>query len=154
VFLPAVYGFFIARCCCSTAVRQRDAGRGMAFFLWIAVFNLFAVAVFWSFMADVFSNAEARKFYGYIGAAGTVGAFLGPVLTRTLVERIGIANLMLVSAVSSWCAWYAAAPAPVGGGARAGAQGHQRRDADGGRSAGRTEADRGSRCCAGWRRWW
>ncbi len=35
-----------------------------------------------------------------------------------------------------------AAPAPVGGGARAGTQGDQRRDADGGRSAGRTEADR------------
>ena len=33
-------------------------GRGMAFFLWITVFNLFAVAVFWSFMADIYSNAE------------------------------------------------------------------------------------------------
>jgi len=62
------------------------------------VFNLFAVAVFWSFMADVFSNTEAKAFYGYIGAAGTLGAFLGPVLTRVLVERIGIAHLMLVSA--------------------------------------------------------
>jgi len=56
------------------------------------------VAVFWSFMADVFSNAEAKAYYGYIGAAGTIGAFVGPILTRTLVERIGIANLMLVSA--------------------------------------------------------
>jgi AAA family ATP:ADP antiporter len=49
-------------------------------------------------MADVFSNAEARAYYGYIGAAGTIGAFIGPILTRTLVEQIGIANLMLVSA--------------------------------------------------------
>ena len=70
----------------------------MAFFLWITVFNLFAVAVFWSFMADVYDNAEARRYYGYIGAAGTIGAILGPMLTRALVERIGIANLMLVSA--------------------------------------------------------
>jgi AAA family ATP:ADP antiporter len=70
----------------------------MAFFLWITVFNLFAVAVFWSFMADLYDNAEARRYYGYIGAAGTLGAILGPMLTRALVERIGIANLMLVSA--------------------------------------------------------
>jgi AAA family ATP:ADP antiporter len=62
------------------------------------VFNLFAVAVFWSFMADVYSNLEARKYYGYIGAAGTIGAFVGPILTRTLVERVGIPNMMLVSA--------------------------------------------------------
>ncbi|MEL1263575.1 NTP/NDP exchange transporter [Pseudoxanthomonas putridarboris] len=99
VFLPVVYGFFIATLLLFYVLFNSGVpGRGMAFFLWITVFNLFAVAVFWSFMADVFSNAEARKFYGYIGAAGTMGAFLGPVLTRSLVERIGIANLMLVSA--------------------------------------------------------
>ncbi|MCC4602539.1 MFS transporter [Xanthomonas campestris pv. badrii] len=99
VFLPAVYGFFIATLLLFYVLFDSGVpGRGMAFFLWVTVFNLFAVAVFWSFMADVFSNAEARNYYGYIGAAGTLGAFLGPVLTRTLVERIGIAHLMLVSA--------------------------------------------------------
>ncbi len=99
VFLPTVYGFFIATLLLFyVAFDSGMPGRGMAFFLWITVFNLFAVAVFWSFMADVFSDAEARRSYGYIGAAGTVGAILGPILTRVLVERIGIANLMLVSA--------------------------------------------------------
>jgi len=99
VFLPAVYGFFIATLLVFYAMFDSGVpGRGMAFFLWITVFNLFAVAVFWSFMADVYDNAEARRYYGYIGAAGTLGAFLGPFLTRMLVERLGIANLMLVSA--------------------------------------------------------
>ena len=99
VFLPVVYGFFIATLLGFYVLFDSGVpGRGMAFFLWITVFNLFAVAVFWSFMADVFSNAEARAYYGYIGAAGTLGAFLGPILTRSLVERVGIANLMLVSA--------------------------------------------------------
>ncbi|KPN09174.1 NTP/NDP exchange transporter [Xanthomonas arboricola] len=99
VFLPAVYGFFIATLLLFYVLFDSGVpGRGLAFFLWVTVFNLFAVAVFWSFMADVFSNAEARSYYGYIGAAGTLGAFLGPILTRTLVERIGIAHLMLVSA--------------------------------------------------------
>ncbi|MDO7959512.1 NTP/NDP exchange transporter [Xanthomonas euvesicatoria] len=99
VFLPVVYGFFIATLLLFYVLFDTGVpGRGMAFFLWVTVFNLFAVAVFWSFMADVFSNAQARSYYGYIGAAGTLGAFLGPVLTRVLVERIGIAHLMLVSA--------------------------------------------------------
>jgi AAA family ATP:ADP antiporter len=100
VFLPVVYGFFIVTLLFFYAAFHLGMpGRGMAFFLWITVFNLFAVAVFWSFMADVFDNAEARRVYGYIGAAGTVGAICGPLLTATLVERVGIANLMLVSAV-------------------------------------------------------
>ena len=99
VFLPVVYGFFIATLLVFYAMFHGGVpGRGMAFFLWITVFNLFAVAVFWSFMADVYDDAEARRYYGYIGAAGTLGAIFGPMLTRTLVERIGIANLMLVSA--------------------------------------------------------
>ena len=99
VFLPAIYGFFILTLLLFYVVFDSGMpGRGMAFFLWITVFNLFAVAVFWSFMADVFDDVEARAYYGYIGAAGTLGALLGPLLMRTLVERIGIANLMLVSA--------------------------------------------------------
>lgn len=99
VFLPVVYLFFIA---CLLGFHwmfnQEWSGRGAAFFVWTAVFNLFAVSVFWSFMADVFDNAQAKLFYGYIGAGGTLGALVGPVLTRVLVQRIGVDSLLLISA--------------------------------------------------------
>lgn len=100
VFLPVIYGFFIATLLLFYFIFDSGlTGRGLAFILWITVFNLFAVAVFWSFMADVFSSSDARKYYGYIGAAGTMGAFLGPLLTKVLVQHLGIANMMLVSAL-------------------------------------------------------
>lgn len=110
VFLPVLLGFFIGCLIVFYALfDSRIEGRGLAFFVWVTVFNVFSVAVFWSFMADVFSNAEARRYYGYIGAAGTVGAFTGPILTRTLAVEIGLANLMLVSAaflsVCVVCIW-------------------------------------------------
>lgn len=99
VFLPVLFGFFILCLFGFYALFDSNvAGRGMAFFLWVTVFNVFSVAVFWSFMADVFSTADARKYYGYIGAAGTIGAFTGPLITRALAEKVGLANLMLVSA--------------------------------------------------------
>jgi len=99
VFLPVVYGFFIATLLVFYGMfRWQVPGRGMAFFLWLAVFNLFAVAVFWSFMADVFSSDQARACYGYIGAAGTIGALVGPVLVRVLVGQLGVGNMMLISA--------------------------------------------------------
>ena len=99
VFLPVVYGAFIACLLLfHVAFELELPGRGMAFFLWLTVFNLFAVTVFWSFMADVFADIEARRVYGYIGAGGTLGAMLGPTLTTLLVERVGIAQLLLVSA--------------------------------------------------------
>ncbi|WP_407352489.1 NTP/NDP exchange transporter [Luteimonas sp. R10] len=99
VFLPAVYLVFIACLGGFWWAFDTDAsGRGAVFFVYIAVFNLFAVTVFWSFMADVFDNDQAKQVYGYIGAGGTLGALSGPALTRMLVEPLGVANLLLVSA--------------------------------------------------------
>ncbi|MDQ3287691.1 MAG: MFS transporter [Pseudomonadota bacterium] len=99
VFLPAVYLLFVACLLGFYWMFDRGiAGRGAAFFIWVAVFNLFAVSVFWSFMADVFDTDNAKMVYGYIGAGGTIGALVGPGLTRFLVGPIGVANLLLVSA--------------------------------------------------------
>ena len=103
VFLPAVYLIFIACLALFYVAFLREwPGRGMVFFVWTAVFNLFAVTVFWSFMADVFDDAHAKRYYGYIGAGGTVGALLGPTITSELAGRLGVANLMLVS-IASLC---------------------------------------------------
>jgi AAA family ATP:ADP antiporter len=99
VFLPALYLLFIACLFGFWWIFDREvAVRGALFFVWVAVFNLFAVSVFWSYMADVFDNDHAKRVYGYIGAGGTIGALLGPFITQQLVGRIGIDNLLLVSA--------------------------------------------------------
>lgn len=100
VFLPFVYGFFVL-CLLGfyVAFDSGLSGRGALFFVWTAVFNLFAVAVFWSFMADIYSPGQARKLYGYIAAGGTLGGLLGPELTAQLVGPIGVANLLLISAL-------------------------------------------------------
>lgn len=99
VFLPAVYVFFIACLIAFWWIFNRDyAWKNAVFFIWVAVFNLFAVSVFWSYMADVFRNTDARRLYGYIGAGGTLGGLIGPGFTRLTVEQIGVANLLLVSA--------------------------------------------------------
>jgi AAA family ATP:ADP antiporter len=100
-FLPIVYGFFI--CCLllfhvQLQVETGASARSVAFFIWVAVFNLFAVSVFWSFMSDIFSTAQARRFYGAIGAGGTTGAMVGSLLTINLVDDLGVPNMLLVSA--------------------------------------------------------
>ncbi len=98
VFLPFVYGFFIV-CLFGFYLLfdQNIPGRGAVFFIWMAVFNLFAVSVFWSFMSDIYSNDEARLLYGFIGVGGTAGAICGPFITVFFVNAIGVANLLLVS---------------------------------------------------------
>ena len=102
VFLPLVYVFFIVCLFAFFFLLRADTGatwRGAVFYIWVAVFNLFAVSVFWSFMSDIFETAQAKRFYGMIAAGGTTGALCGPLLTQTLVHQLGVANLLLVTAI-------------------------------------------------------
>ncbi len=100
-FLPYVYLFFMANLLLFFALfRSNITGAyvARAFFIWASVFNLFIVSVFWSLMADIFNNEQAKRMFGMIAAGGTLGALTGPVLTATLVLKLGPTNLLLVSA--------------------------------------------------------
>ena len=98
-FLPFIYSLFIACLVGFYWVFDSEmSGRGALFFIWVAVFNLFAVSVFWSFMADIFTDTQAKQAYGYIAAGGTIGGFLGPIIAQSLVKIVGVAPLLLVSA--------------------------------------------------------
>ena len=73
-FLPYVYLFFVANLLVFFVLfREKiavDQAR-TAFFVWVSVFNLFVVSVFWSFMADLYDTAQARRLYGFIAAGGS-----------------------------------------------------------------------------------
>lgn len=100
--LPLVYYFFIINMLVFYGLFQFDVayiGVARAFFIWVSVFNLFVVSVFWSFMADLFSNAQARRLFGFIAAGGTAGALAGPLLTTALAVPLGPANLLWISAL-------------------------------------------------------
>ena len=71
---------------------------GIVFFVWVSVFNLFVVSLFWIFMTDIWSPEQSRRLFPVIAVAGTAGAVAGPTLTRSLVELLGVAPLLLVSA--------------------------------------------------------
>ncbi|KJS00559.1 MAG: MFS transporter [Desulfobulbaceae bacterium BRH_c16a] len=101
-FLPCVYYFFIGNLLLFYALFRSDLAHvyvARAFFIWVSVFNLFIVSVFWSFMADIFSNAQAKRLFGVIAAGGTAGALAGPALAVTLVLPLGPTNLLLFSAL-------------------------------------------------------
>ncbi len=100
--LPAVYLFFIVNLLVFYGLMRAGiapAATARAFFIWVSVFNLFVVSVFWSFMADIFSNAQARRLFGFIAAGGSAGAVTGPGLTTWLAPTLGPTNLLLISTI-------------------------------------------------------
>ncbi len=103
IVVPVVYAFFIACLLGFVPVFTTEGllsprALGTVFFVWVSVFNLFVVSVFWSFMSDIWNIEQSRRLFPIIALAGTAGAVTGPVITRSLVEVIGVAPLLVVSA--------------------------------------------------------
>ncbi|MGZ5240742.1 MAG: NTP/NDP exchange transporter [Caldimonas sp.] len=99
-FIPIVYQFFAANLAVFWVLLTfgiEPVLVARVFFVWVSVFNLFAVAVFWSFMADLFSSEQGKRLFGFIGAGGTAGGLLGPAITIVLAVPLGPANLVLVA---------------------------------------------------------
>ena len=101
-FIPLVYHFFVLNIGVFWLLLTLDVSRvdvARVFFVWISVFNLFAVSVFWSFMADLYRSDQGKRLFGFIAAGGSAGALLGPVLTVWLAGPLGPVNLLIVAAV-------------------------------------------------------
>ena len=100
-FIPIVYHFFVSNLVLFWVLLTFDLEKvivARVFFVWVSVFNLFAVAVFWSFMADLYTAEQAKRLFGFIGAGGTAGALLGPVVTILLSAPLGPVNLLIAAA--------------------------------------------------------
>jgi AAA family ATP:ADP antiporter len=91
------------------------------FYVWVAVFSLFSVAVFWSFMADLFTADQGKRLFGFIGAGGPAAPLLGPALTIWLSVPLGPTNLLIPAMIlieaAVFCVWRlerAATPHQIG----------------------------------------
>ncbi|OFZ87364.1 MAG: MFS transporter [Betaproteobacteria bacterium RBG_16_66_20] len=100
--IPVVYHFFAANIALFWLLLTFDLERlavARVFFVWISVFNLFAVSVFWSFMADLFSSEQGKRLFAVIAAGGSAGALAGPALTVWLAVPLGPTNLLVIAAL-------------------------------------------------------
>ena len=71
---------------------------GLAFYLWIGVFNMVAVAQLWAFANDLYSNERGKRLLPLVGVGATLGAFAGSALTAFGFAGIGPYRLLLISA--------------------------------------------------------
>ena len=102
VFLPWVYGFFIANLLGFYVWFRLEADHtwiARTYFVWVSVFNLFVVAAFWSLMADVFTREQAGRVFGFIWAGASTGGLIGPSIAHELAVPLGAINLLPISAV-------------------------------------------------------
>ncbi len=101
VLLPWIYGLvalILAGIAASLGANELNRTVGSFFYVWISVLNLMLVSVFWSFLLEMFSREQTKRLFGFIAAGGTLGALIGPLITRLLVGSVGDSGILYVGA--------------------------------------------------------
>jgi len=84
--ITAVLGFFAIVLVAFAVAGQFGVRIGVPFFLWIGVFNVFVIAQFWSFAADLFCEEDGLRVFPFIGVGATLGGWVGSVAAKHMLS--------------------------------------------------------------------
>ena len=68
---------------------------GIAYFLWVGIFNLMAIAQFWAFANDLYTKEQGKRLFPLIGVGSSLGAWIGAVRAGELVGTSGPTRLLV-----------------------------------------------------------
>jgi AAA family ATP:ADP antiporter len=93
--------FFIACLAVFVVLGQAGVREGVAFYIWLGIFNVFAVSQFWQFANDLYTEGQGRRLFPLVGVGASLGAWIGASSVPTLVESLGFTpyTLMVTAAV-------------------------------------------------------
>jgi AAA family ATP:ADP antiporter len=71
---------------------------GVAFFLWVGVYNLMVPAQFWSFANDLYTPEQGKRLFVIVAFGASLGAVMGSWIAGLLVAPLGVNQMLLVAA--------------------------------------------------------
>ncbi|HKP57541.1 MAG TPA: MFS transporter [Polyangiales bacterium] len=95
--VAGIYLFFAANLVLFAILARTQMAIGVAFYLWVGIFNVTAIAQFWSFANDIYTPEQGKRLFGVLGIGSSVGAVAGARLAKALAP-LGPSALMLVAA--------------------------------------------------------
>jgi len=91
--------FFIACLVAFFLLSRTSVPIGVAFFIWVAIFNLMVIAQLWAFANDVYTVEQGKRLFAIVGFGASLGAIAGSFLTGKLVADFGPYPFMLGACV-------------------------------------------------------
>ena len=70
---------------------------GIAYFLWVGIFNLMVIAQFWAFATDLYTPEQGKRLFPLVGVGASLGAWVGAVRAGQLMA-MGPRRLMIDAA--------------------------------------------------------
>jgi AAA family ATP:ADP antiporter len=96
--ISAVTIFFASHLLIFYALGSAGVRIGVAFYIWVGVFNMVAVAQFWAFANDLYTNERGKRLFPLVGIGASLGALVGAGLTAYFFKGMGPYTLMLIAA--------------------------------------------------------
>ena len=90
--------FFIANLAVFYLLGNAGARVGVAFYLWLGIFNMLTVAQFWAFANDVYTEEEGKRLFPVVGIGASVGALVGARFASAMFRQMGPYQLIVLSA--------------------------------------------------------
>jgi AAA family ATP:ADP antiporter len=90
--------FFISNLAIFSYLGSTGTPVGIAFFLWVGIFNVLVIAQFWGFANDIYSEEQGKRLFAIVGVGASLGAWAGAWVAGQLFSRLGPYQLMLLSA--------------------------------------------------------
>jgi AAA family ATP:ADP antiporter len=79
--------FFISHLAIFYALGIAGVHIGIAYFLWVGIFNGLIVAQFWAFANDIYDEDQGKRLFPVIGVGASLGAWLGAEAAEDLFDR-------------------------------------------------------------------
>jgi len=91
--------FFISNIGIFWILGASGARVGMAFFLWVGIFNVLVIAQFWAFANDIYDEAQGKRLFPIVGVGASIGAVAGSGIARRLFSVFGSYRLMVLAGI-------------------------------------------------------
>lgn len=96
--INCVFLFFASNLVIFYLLSRMAVPLGIAFFVWVSIFNVMVVAQLWSFANDLYTPEQGKRLFPIIGVGASVGGVAGAGITALAVKSLGVYELMLLSA--------------------------------------------------------
>jgi len=90
LFAACLVGFYL--------LVSADVPVGVAFFLWVGIFNLMIPAQFWAFANDLYNPEQGKRLFVLVAFGASTGAVFGSFVANQLIPLVGVHAMLLVAA--------------------------------------------------------
>ncbi|MGH9629497.1 MAG: translocase, partial [Bryobacteraceae bacterium] len=90
--------FFVSNLVLFILCLRNNVHVGIAYYLWLGIFNVMAVSQFWAFANDLYSPEQGKRLFPLVGLGASLGAWLGAHSASILVGRFGTVPALITGA--------------------------------------------------------